>query len=90
MAITMHYESLEAKAKQRYRETLSCVILSIRDDPYLPINDSRFVNDMATWPKIEYGDTFGYFITRPGVYTPNNSYFLANSWMPSTIFRQDM
>ena len=33
MAITMHCESLEAKAKQLYRETLSCMVLSIRDDP---------------------------------------------------------
>ena len=69
MAISMHYESLEAKAKQRHGEKLSCVGLSIGDDPYLPINDCRFVNDMATWPWIEYGHIFGYFITQPGVYT---------------------
>lgn len=69
MANSMYYESLEAKAKQRYREKLSCVGLSIQDDPYLPINNGRFVNDMATWPRIEFGHIFGYFITRPGVYT---------------------
>ena len=69
MANSMYYESLEAKAKQRYREKLSCVGLSIQDYPYLPINNGRFVNDMATWPRIEFGHIFGYFITRPGVYT---------------------
>ena len=31
----MYYESLEAKAKQRYRERLFCVNLSIHDDPYM-------------------------------------------------------
>ena len=65
----MYYESLEAKAKQRYREKLPCVGLSIQDDPYFPINNGRFVNDIATWPRIEFGHIFGYFKTRPGVYT---------------------
>ena len=39
-----YFESLEAKAKESYREKLSCVGLSIQDDPYLPKNDARFVN----------------------------------------------
>ena len=41
-----YFESLEAKAMERYREKLSCVGLSIQDDPYLPKNDARLVNDM--------------------------------------------
>ena len=53
---------MDAKAKERYREKLSCVGLSIQDDPYLPTNDARFVNDMATWPRIEFGHIFAYFI----------------------------
>ena len=55
----LYYESLEAKAKQRYREKLFCMGLSIQDDSYLPINNSRFVNDMTTWPRIEFGHIFG-------------------------------
>ena len=43
-----YFESLEAKAKEMYREKLSCVGLSIQDDPYLPKNDARFVNDMPS------------------------------------------
>ena len=40
------FESLEAKAKGKYCEKLSCVGFSIQDYPYLPKNDARFVNDM--------------------------------------------
>ena len=58
-----YFESLDAKAKERYREKPSCVGLSIQDDPYLPTNDARFINDMATWPRIEFGHIFfAYFI----------------------------
>ena len=46
MENSSYFESLEAKAKERYREKLSCVGLSIQDDPYLPKNDVRFVNGM--------------------------------------------
>ena len=48
MENSSYFESLEAKAKGSYCEKLSCVGLSIQDDPYLPKNDARFVNDMAT------------------------------------------
>ena len=48
LASGSYFESVEAKAKGRYCEKLSCVGLSIQDDPYLPKNDARFVNDMAT------------------------------------------
>ena len=61
-AVTLFLESLDVKAKERYREKLSCVGLAIQDDPYLPTNDARFVNDMATWPRIEFGHIFAYFI----------------------------
>ena len=46
MENSSYFESLEAKAKGKYREKLSCVGLSIQDNPYLPKNDARFVNDM--------------------------------------------
>ena len=38
MENSSYFESLDAKAKERYREKLSCVDLSIQDDPYLPTN----------------------------------------------------
>ena len=47
-----YFECLEAKAKERYREQLFCVGLSIQDNSYLLPNDARLVNDMATWPQI--------------------------------------
>ena len=62
MENSSYFESLDAKAKERYREKRSCVGLSIQDDPYMPTNDAaRFVNDMATWPQIEFGHMFAYF-----------------------------
>ena len=48
----MHSAGIDAKVKERYREKLSCVGLSIQDDPYLPTNDARFVNDIAPWPRL--------------------------------------
>ena len=36
------------------------------DNPYLSYDDDKYVNDMTTWPSIEY--LFGYFVTRPGAY----------------------
>ena len=47
MENSSYFESLEAKAKVKYCEKLSCVGLSIQDNPYLPKHDARFVNDMA-------------------------------------------
>ena len=46
MENSSNFESLEAKAKRKYCENLSCVGLSIQDYLYLPKNDARFVNDM--------------------------------------------
>ena len=48
MENSSYFESLEAKAKGKYCEKLSCVGLSIQDDPYLPKNDARFV--IALYP----------------------------------------
>ena len=35
----------------------------------MPSNYEKFANDMTTWPTLEYGHIFCYFIKRPGVYT---------------------
>ncbi len=39
------------------------------DDPYTEENSGRFIDDIASWPPIEYGHIFCYFVERPGVYT---------------------
>ena len=41
--------SLNEKGKKRYIGKLSCVGLSLKDDPYLPENEAKFVGDMTTW-----------------------------------------
>ena len=61
--------SLNAHAKRKYLEKLSCVGLSMSDDLYLSCNDHKYVNDMTTWPCIEYGHIFGCIVRRPVVYT---------------------
>ena len=68
-AKSSYVNSLDAEAKRRYCEKLSSVGLSTTDDPYLPANVGKYANDMTTWPKIEYGNIFGYFITRPDTRT---------------------
>ena len=69
MQESTYVASLDAQAKRRYLENLSCVGLLMSDDPYLSCNDRKYVNDMTTWPCIEYGHIFEYFVRRPGVYT---------------------
>ena len=39
------------------------------DDPYSESNMAKFTDNMTLWPAVEYGHIFGYFITRPGLYT---------------------
>ena len=46
MENSSYFECLEAKAKKNYCEELSCVGLSIPEDPYLQKNDARLVIDM--------------------------------------------
>ena len=47
MENSSYFESLDTKPKGKYCEKLSCVGLSIQDNPNLPKHDARFVNDMA-------------------------------------------
>ncbi len=69
LKMSTYFESLKDKEKERYAEKLSFVGLSIEDDPYLPESEGKFKADMTTWPTIEYGHIFVYFIRRPGVYS---------------------
>lgn len=50
-------------------EKLHLIGLGESDDPYSESNSLRFADDMTLWPALEYGHIFGYFITRPGLYT---------------------
>ena len=65
--MSSYFTSLDFQAKERYKEKLEAVGLSLDDDPY--ISGDKFTSDMTRWPKIEYGHIFGYFISRPGTYT---------------------
>ena len=65
--MSSYVESLDLQGKKRYTEKLETVGLSLADDPYSL--GERFNSDMTSWPKIEYGHIFAYFITRPGTYT---------------------
>ena len=64
-----YFQALGETEKVRYTEKLTWVGLSLQDDRYLPENAGKFVSGMSTWPQIEYGHIFSYFISRPGVYT---------------------
>ena len=61
--------TLDLKAKDRYKEKLLRVGLPLQDDPYLPENAKKYVNDVSTCPKTEYGNIFAYCIACPGLYT---------------------
>ena len=65
--MSSYFESLDWQGKKRYKEKLETVGLSLEANPYS--SDDRFSTDMTSWPKIEYGHIFAYFITRPGTYT---------------------
>ena len=65
-----YFKSLSNTAKSRYKEKLQAVGLTIEADPYIPGNDNKYLSDnMAQWPRVEYGNIFAYFVQRPGVYT---------------------
>ena len=64
-----YFLSLNEEGKERYLRKLTSVGLADTDDPYSPESSSKFVDDMSKWPKIEYGNIFAYFITKPGIYT---------------------
>ena len=55
-------ETLDATGKQRCKEKLESIGLSIGR----PENNSRFSADLSSLPQI---DTFGYFVSHPGTYT---------------------
>ena len=50
--------SLDLKAKPRYISKLSTLGLKEMDDPYAVSNNRKYVDDMTSWPPIEYGHIF--------------------------------
>lgn len=61
--------SLDEVARERYLGKLELLGLGEEDDPYAQQNQHKFVEDLPSWPSIEYGHIFCYFVERPGVYT---------------------
>ena len=64
-----YYESLGSKERARYITKLEAVGLALEDDPYSKESGRNFEANMTSWPPLEYGHIFGYFISRPGLYT---------------------
>lgn len=64
-----YFQCLQGPARVRYLEKLHLVGLEGSGDPYSEANSSKFTDDLTLWPAVEYGHIFGYFITRPGLYT---------------------
>ena len=64
-----YYNSLDKETKSRYLTKLECIRLSLFDHPYSSQNDGKFSQEMSTWPSIEYGHIFAYYINKPGTYT---------------------
>ena len=64
-----YLKSLDATTRERYVRRLEVLGLKEEDDPYADNNSEKFIDDLASWPPIEYGNIFCYFIERPGVYT---------------------
>ena len=69
-----YLQSLDETGKSRYLEKLDLIGLSEEDDPYSPQNTAYFLDCMGSWPPVEFGHMFCYFIERPGIYTKQQLY----------------
>lgn len=63
-----HYGKLLSvlEAQKRYLTKLDLVGLSLKEDPYSSEIDKLF-SKMSSWPRLEYGHIYMYFISRPGL-----------------------
>jgi len=61
-----YFDSLRDDDKERYEAKLDAIGLQLEKDPYGGERDYKA--DMTSWPPVEYGHIFAYFITRLGVY----------------------
>ena len=62
-----YFDSLRDDDKERYEAKLNAIGLQLEKDPYGGEHD--YEADMTSWPPVEYGHIFAYFIARLGVYT---------------------
>ncbi len=62
-----YLSSLDPVARGRYLKRLEVLGLKENDDPYTEENSGRFIDDIASWPPIEYGHIFFNFVERSGV-----------------------
>ena len=67
--MSVYFSGLQGCARARYLEKLHLLGLEECNDPYSESNSSKFVDNMTLWPPLEYGHIFGYFVTRPDLYT---------------------
>ena len=64
-----YLRNLQAPAKTRCLQKLSFLGLDDTDDSYCDVIASKFRDDMTLRPPVEFGNIFGYFVSRPGLYT---------------------
>ena len=76
-----------ASEKERYKQKLESVGLTLSDDPFMKDNDHRFSDDMTLWPRIEYGHIFGYFINRRELILKSSCYLGSNLKPTTTLNR---
>ena len=62
-----YFNSLKDEDKERYEAKLNAIGLQLDKDPYR--GEHEYEADMTSWPPVEHGHIFAYFIARPGVYT---------------------
>ena len=68
--MSSYFIGLDKPAKDRYKQKLELAGLKLQDDPYQADEGSKkWSSDVTRWPKVEHGDIFAYFITRPGTFT---------------------
>ena len=60
---------MQRLGRPSYRSYIHLPGLEECDDPYSDLNSSKFIDDLTKWPAVEYCHIFGYFVTRPVLYT---------------------
>ncbi len=63
-----YFKSLDSIARSRYLEKLSLLGLTEKDDTYFNTVD-KFEDDLRSWPPVEFGHIFCYYLECPRVYT---------------------
>ena len=59
---------LEEKNKKANELKLKVAGVSLQDDPCSLDRSGQWSTELISWPKMEYGDIFSYFISRPGTF----------------------